>query len=380
MRSKSKVSRRRNNRRKNASQNYGTLEARNLLATLVSLNAGTGGLEVSLTSNGDVAAIGVTEDGNVTVNGSEDLDIDTSGTQAFATSNLKTINVTGQASQSGQEVSFHDNIQVSSVSVSAIEQLTFEGTLSTTDNFIASLSGEGGQITDSTTGRLVVGHAAYFDAGSNQIRLDNSDNDFNLLRLRTEGYRQNAYITDVNDVVLIGVETSGKFIINAGGEIADAPNTRIHVTRDAYLTAESVTLGDHTSDDTNFFRTGFKVRGHVDLQEDSNIVLRSSNVGSMTLRSVGGILDGKQTRIDVAGKAQLFGNNRIRLGEGSGNTFDSGTVEFQTFGNAKITENSTLKLIGDNSAKTSVIEADGDITNSMSARLCSRRMKTLLGW
>jgi len=337
MRSKSKCQQ---PRRKQSTQNYQTLEARNLLATLVDVDGGAGTLSVTLQD----------------------------GTQSLDAGRLKEITVRGDASRVSQEVFFESNLgegnTLTSVEISDVNQVTINGSLTTTGNFIASLSGLGGQITDSTSGRLVVGAATFLDAGDNKIQLDNADNDFSLLRLRTGGDRQNAVISDVNDIRLTGIETTGNFIVSAGGEVSDVPNTRIAVARDAMFTANTVTLGDSAGDSTNFFRSGFEVAGHVGLQEDSNTVLRSSNVGSMTLRSIGGILDGQQTTINVEGKAELFGNNRIRLGEGGDNTFNAGTIEFRTFGQAKISENSTLKIAGDSKAKSVIIQSDGNITNS----------------
>ena len=165
---------------------------------------------------------------------------------------------------------------------------------------------------------------------------NNTHNDFHELKVTTFGDAQNALIGEANNVILNGVEVSGNFELTAGGDVTDAQNTFIEVLGDAEFTARSVTLGDHIGDRTNFFRSGFTTTGHVDLQEDSNIILNTSDVGSISLRSPGGIRDGMRTTINVDGKAELFGNNHIRLGEGGLDTFNAGSIEFRTNGHAHI--------------------------------------------
>jgi len=98
MRSKSNGTKQRQRiRRKQGHQNYGTLEARNLLATLVSVDVASGTLSISLDNQNDVAKISVAENLNVTVNGSHDLDTSKAGTQAIDIRQLKHLNITGDS-------------------------------------------------------------------------------------------------------------------------------------------------------------------------------------------------------------------------------------------------------------------------------------------
>jgi len=367
MRSKSNGTKQRQRiRRKQGHQNYGTLEARNLLATLVSVDVASGTLSISLDNQNDVAKISVAENLNVTVNGSHDLDTSKAGTQAIDIRQLKHLNITGDSHDKQKawfDSEFVQHHPMESVEIANVNQITIDSTVSVKGDFFAKMSGSDGEITDSINGRLLVGGITNIDAGSNTVDLNNPRHDFENLKVKTSGHRMSAVVTDTNDVTLIGVETSGNFTLKASGEIDDARNTYIDVARDAFFTANSVKLGDHVEDSTNFFRSGFEVSGHVEVHEDSNTVLLSSDVGSMTIHSDGGILDGQRTQINVDGRAQLFGSNRVRLGEGDGNRFDAGFVEFRSNGQVRISENSTLKFVGDSSASNAVLSSEGNITN-----------------
>ena len=362
MRSKSQKRRR---QRKN--HNYGTLEARNLLATLVEVNQATGDLSVRLTADNDTAVIAIDGNDFVTVNGAQDLDTNRLGIQKLAASQLNDLVIEGDMGRSGQSVVFNDNFSgnkvLRSVDLSDISQVTINGTVHVRGNFEANMSGSGGRFGDATTGKLVVSGRTNINAAGNTIGLNNTGHDFNELRLTTDGVRQDAIVTDLNDVTLIGVSVSGDLWLTAGGDVSDAQNTFIEVNRDARFVAASVTLGDHAGDSTNFFRSAYETSGHVDVQEDSNTILVNTDVGSLTLRSVGGIYDGLRTNINVDGHAQLFGNNRVRIGEGGLDTFNAGSIEFRSNGHVHISENSDTVVRGDNNAASMNLKSWGHISD-----------------
>ena len=384
MRANSKSKRKnRRARRKQASQNYGTLEDRNLLATLVDLGSSGDQLSVTMTADSDVAVIGIATNGNVTVNGNEDLNSSKAGTQTLAASNLYHIDVFGDETKTDQHVSFNgrfsgDNTLLS-VDVDDVGMVTINGELRVRGDVEIKMSGEGGRISDARTGRLIVGGYTNIDAAGNEVVLDNADNDFNELKVKTFGNRQDAVVNEVNDVILIGLEISGNFDLTAGGDVTDAESTYIEVLGDAHFTARSVTLGDFAGDKTNFFRSGFTTSGHVNVQEDSNIVLTSSDVGSLKLRSLGGILDGLTTTINVEGKAELFGNNRIRLGEGGQDTFNAGSIEFRSNGHVHISENSDTIFTGDNKAGSLNVKSWGHVADFLDTSINVRNETGLEG-
>ena len=366
MRPKSKSKRKnRRARRKQASQSYGTLEARNLLTTFVELGDG-GDLSVNLVADNAVAVIGIGDNGNLTINGREDVSSSTPGIQTLVASELNHIDIEGD-SGGNQQVSFIDQFSgdhtLLSVDINDVDQVTINGILHVRGDVQINMTGEGGRISDAGNGQLVVSGQTTINAAGNEILLNNTHNDFHELKVTTFGDAQNALIGEANNVILNGVEVSGNFELTAGGDVTDAQNTFIEVLGDAEFTARSVTLGDHIGDRTNFFRSGFTTTGHVDLQEDSNIILNTSDVGSISLRSPGGIRDGMRTTINVDGKAELFGNNHIRLGEGGLDTFNAGSIEFRTNGHAHISENSSTVLTGANNAGSLNVESLGRVTD-----------------
>jgi hypothetical protein len=362
MRSKSKK-----RRRLHKNHNYGTLEARNLLATLIEVNQATGDLTVQLTDNNDTAVIAIDGNDNVTVNGAQDLDTGRLGIQTLPASQITDLVIEGNVSRTGQSVVFNDNFTgnktFASVNLSDVSQVTINGKAHVSGDFDANMTGSGGRFGDATTGQLVVGGRANINAAANTIGLNNPGHDFNELQLTTEGARQSAIVTDVNDLTLVRVDVTGNLEVTAGGDIEDARNTFIEVDRDARFTAASVTLGDNAGDSTNFFRSAFTTTGHVDVQEDSNTILVNTDVGSLTLRSVGGIYDGLRTTITVDGHAQLFGNNRVRIGEGGLDVFNAGSYEFRSNGHVHISENSDSVVRGDNQAATMNLKSWGHISD-----------------
>lgn len=369
MRSKSK----RNKRRQNKNHSYGTLEARNLLATLIDVNQATGELSVKLGANNDSAVIAIDHNDNVTVNGAQDLDTDQLGIQTLPSSQLESLVIDGDSARTGQLVVFNDSFidsrSVGSVSISDVNQVTINGQLTIRGDLDVDMTGTGGRIGDADTGRLTVGGEATIDAGTNTIGLNNTQNDFNELHVTTLGTELNAVVSDANDLMITGAEVSGDFIVTTGGNIEDARNTFMEVLGDAQFTGTSVTLGDNAGDSTNFFRSSFETSGSVYLQEDSNINIVDIDADSLTLSSVGGIYDGVRSKIFVNGLAQFFGNNRVRLGEGGLDTFNAGSVEFRSNGHVHISENSATHIVGNNTAKTLNVKSWGDITDGTSSTI-----------
>ena len=367
MRSKSKKNSRQIRRRK-ANQSYGTLEPRNLLATLIDINQSTGDLTINLTSSNDNAVIAINTEANVTVNGSPDLDTSTPGIQSYPAVRLNNLVIEGNQSSGNQLVAFNDNFgrarTISSVSISDVNQVTLNDVLEISGDLDVRMSGSGGRFGDAIGGQLSVGGKTTINAGANAVGLNNATNDFNELEVVTTGSGQDVVINDINGIVLTGVETSGDFTLTAGGAVEDATNTLIDVAGEASFSASSITLGDSAGDSTNFFTSSFVADGHVDIQEDSNIILGDTDVGSLRLRSVGAIFDGLRTTINVDGHAEFFGNNRVRIGEGGLDTFNAGSIEFRSNGHVHFTENSDSLFIGDNSAGSADLNSWGHIRDT----------------
>ena len=85
--------------------------------------------------------------------------------------------------------------------------------------------------------------------------------------------------------------------------------------------------------------------------------------------SPGGIFDGRATNINIAGNASLTGNAAIRLGEHGTDTFNAGSLTFQTSGHAHFFEDSGTLLVGDSNARTLNVTSLGDVTDNATATL-----------
>ncbi len=366
MRSKSRKLQRK--RRKNTGPDYGVLEDRNLLASLVAVNPTTGILTVNMDANDDMAVVGIADNGNVTVNGSQDLNSNSAGIQSLPANELTQVAIDGDPARTGQKVAFNANFsgqrELQSVEVTDVNQITINQQLTVKTDLYVRMSGTDGQISDDINGRLIVGGTTTINAGANAIGLNNVGNDFNKLNVKTYGVDRDIVITDTSGLELTGVRATGDLTLTAGGFVHDAPSTTIEVLGTAKFTAPDILLGDNPGDATNFYRSSYNATGHVEVQEDSNTILTSSDVGSITLRSDGAIYDGTTTTINVKGLAQFFGNNRVRIGEGGQDTFNAGSVQFQSNGHVHISENSDTELTGTNTAKSLNVKSWGHVTDA----------------
>jgi len=348
--------------------NYGTLEQRRCLATSAVFASGI--LTVSLSEANDTAIVAVA-DNNVTVNGSDQVPGGSlSGT--LAANAVRQITVLGAVGVAGQSLVLNGNFtdaagrDLDNVIVSNVNQVSVLGGYDVDAAFNVTLDGSGGGIGDGPadgSGRLVVGGTTTIDAGNNSIQLDNATNDFFRFNGTTTGSVNNdIVIGDANAIVFTGIRSSGDLVVDAGGSIGDIDGADIVVARDGRFSGTNVNLGSDNQT-TNFFRSAFDVTGTVDVQEDSNIILLTTNAQSLRLTSPGGIFDGTRTSINVVGLAELNANNRIRVGDNGTDSFNAGSVTFVSNGHVSISERSGTNVVGENRAGSWTSRAIGNITN-----------------
>ena len=180
--------------------------------------------------------------------------------------------------------------------------------------------------------------------------MDNATNDFTRFNGTTTGSINNDIVlSDANAIVFTGIQSAGDLVVTANGSISDVADADIIVGRDGRFSGTNIGLGSDTQT-TNFFRTSFDATGTVDLQEDSNIILLSTNAQSLRLSTPGAIFDGTATTISVNGLADLEANNRIRLGDNGTDSFNAGSVTFASNGHVSISERSDTNIVGENRA------------------------------
>ena len=357
-----------NKRGRKKGLNYGTLEERRVLATTAAFVPGTGILTVTLTQNTDDAVIDVVND-NVTVNGNEQITIG-GGSGTLQANAVRQITVNGLPGAVNQTVALNGNFtdaagrDLNTVSVQNVNQVSVLGAYDVDQNFTVLLDGTGGSVADGPLedgGRLIVGGNTTINAGNNSVQLDNTTNDFSQFSATTTGsINNNIIVSDINSIVLSTIDSSGGLTVVAGGGISDVGD--IEVERDASFSGTNISLG---GDDvtTNFRRVAFNSGGTVELQEDTNITIVSSNVQSLRLTTPGAIFDGTRTTIEVAGLAELNGAAGIRLGDNGSDSFNASSVNFVSSRHVSISERSGMNVVGVNQARSWTSRSLGDITN-----------------
>ena len=345
---------------------YGTLEERRVLAASAAFASGI--LTVSLPDANDTAIIGVANN-NVTLDGGQIAGINSN---TLAANDVRQITVVGANGAANQSVVLGGNFtdaagrDLDNVVISNVNQVSVLGGYDVNQSFNVSLDGTGGGIGDGSVtggGRLVVDGTTTINAGNNSIQLDNATNDFTRFNGTTTGSINNDIVlSDANAIVFTGIQSAGDLVVTANGSISDVADADIIVGRDGRFSGTNIGLGSDTQT-TNFFRTSFDATGTVDLQEDSNIILLSTNAQSLRLSTPGAIFDGTATTISVNGLAELEANNRIRLGDNGTDSFNAGSVTFASNGHVSISERSDTNIVGENRAGSWTSRSIGNLTN-----------------
>ena len=360
--SNKKANPKQNKRARKKGLSYGTLEERRVLATTAAFVGGI--LTVTLTEDLDNAVVDV-QDNNVTINGSDQI-----GLGNVAANDVRQITVNGLPGAGNQTLVLDGNFtdaagrDLNNVSVQNVNQVSVLGAYDIDQNFSVNLDGSGGNVGDGPAvngGRLRVSGDTIINAGNNSIQLDSSTNDFDSFSATTtSSINNNIIVSDINSIELSDIDSSGGLTVEAGGAISDDGD--VIVERDARFTGTNISLG---GDDvtTNFRRVAFFASGTAELVEDSNITIVSSDVQSLRLTTPGAIFDGTRTTVEVDGLAVLNGAFGIRFGDNGTDSFNAGSVNFNSSGHVSIGELSDTNVVGNNTARSWTARSVGNITN-----------------
>lgn len=374
MRSSNSSKRLRKSRSSNLRAGYQSLEDRKVLAALVSFNVGSGELTVDLTENDDVAVIDV-DSGVVTVNGSNDVDSISAGTQTASFSDVLRITVNGDITKANQSVSLNGDYSnaagatLDTISLDAVNQVNVNGDYQLSDRFDVRLVGSGGSLNDGDTGRLRVGGETDVRANDNAVVLNNADNDFIGPVLVSNSGTNEVVFADANDFNLESVFVSGDFIVNAGGDVTDVPGSNLSVGGIARFTGSSVTLGDNATDVVDLGGFQALTSGDVNLTQDTSVVLTRIDAQNLTINTTEGIFDTRTSDISVTDLAIFNGQNRVRIGENGTDTFNAGSVQFNSIGHVHIWEDSAMNVQGTNTALSLNLYSTGDLTDDDNASI-----------
>ncbi|MEE2893662.1 MAG: filamentous hemagglutinin N-terminal domain-containing protein, partial [Pseudomonadota bacterium] len=173
-------------------------------------------------------------------------------------------------------------------------------------------------------------------------------------------------INAIGDVSLVeGTSSVGALTINAAGTVTNATGVNVAVAGNADLTGSSITLGNQASDAINFGSLTLNSAGAVVIAEDSATVLSGTSIAdSLDLNSTASITDDGTADLTVAGNADLAGTS-IALDD----TFDFGSLTFNSGGSVVIAEDSATVLSGTSTADSLDLDSTAGITNAASASL-----------
>ena len=362
------------NRRRSSALSYENLEDRRLLATVVSFDSGTGELSVGMTGNNESAAIGITN-GNVSVNGDEDVDPSTPGTQSVVYTAVRSIFVDGDEARTNQQVTLNSDYsnangaRIQSIAIQDVNAIIVAGEYDIAASLMVSLVASDGGFGDGPLGRIGVGGNSLFDLGDNDLLLDNSDHDFvGIVDITNSGTDRFAAISDATDIEFGDVFVSGELVANAAGAITDSSGSTFRVLGAGIMTADSVVFGDDPDDSIRFGQFNSTTLGLTSLTSDADVFLGDIRAENLTVISPNGIYDGRTTNIDVDSLAQFDGTTRIRIGDNGTDTFNAGSLNFNSGGYVNIYENSGTLLTGSNTALNLDLVSEGDITDDATAQ------------
>ena len=155
---------------------------------------------------------------------------------------------------------------------------------------------------------------------------------------------------------IVGVNTAGSADLDSTAAISDAGATSITIGALGDFAGTSIALGGGT------FNTGtltFNSAGAVAIDEDSGMdIVGVNTAGSADLDSTAAISDAGATSTTIAGLGDFAGTS-IALG---GGTFNTGTLTFNSAGAVVIAEDSSMDIVGVNTAGS----ADQDSTAAIS--------------
>ncbi|MGI9468884.1 MAG: DUF4347 domain-containing protein, partial [Rubripirellula sp.] len=160
---------------------------------------------------------------------------------------------------------------------------------------------------------------------------------------------------------LAGAVTGDSLDASASGAITDDSDGDLAIAGLAEFTAGSLELGNDAGNATNFGTLTFNSAGSVTISEDSSVDLVGINTaGSADLDSVAGVSDAGATSLNVTGLLDVSGTSVV-LGSG---TFNASTLTFSSAGSVTISEDSSLDLVGINTADSANLASTAGVSDA----------------
>ncbi|MAI30825.1 MAG: hypothetical protein CBE00_01640, partial [Planctomycetaceae bacterium TMED240] len=164
------------------------------------------------------------------------------------------------------------------------------------------------------------------------------------------------------DIDFSGSISSSDLAVMSAGAVTDGIDGDLSITGLADVTAGSVELGDDTGNMANFGSLTFNSSGLVAISESSSLDLVGVNTaGRADIESTSSVSDSVGGSVDVSGLFDVAGAS-ITLGTGE---FNAGSLTFNSSGLVAISEDSSLDLVGFNTAETADIESSSSVSDAI---------------
>ena len=385
----SKRSRQKSKRRRKATESgvgYSHLESRCLLATVAMFDAATGSISISMDAPGDQAIVDVSN-GLITVNGSSQFG-DGAGATTVALSEANSIDVTGNG-LSDTTAELKGDFSSSAASLNSITLTGVDVVRPLGEFNLESLTAVGVNVISATLSNEIsvsgdinidVGESFYSRAnlsvgGSTNI---SSGGDLHLENFSSTN-SDTATLTAANNLLLGDIAVVGNLTAVALGSMSNAADAEISVAENAFLTADSINLGNQSGDNVQFERTSITATGDVNLNQDNKVRLLNTTAANLTVSSPSQISNGATSNISIEGDAS-FAAPRVLIGNQADDSFDAGRLNVNSTAVAVIEESGDTEMFGANVGGVSfTIQSDGALTDSSATTITVANLARLQG-
>ncbi len=179
-----------------------------------------------------------------------------------------------------------------------------------------------------------------------------------------------AHLEQDTDLLLAGASIASMVHLVSSGTISDQPVSSLRVNGHAHLEAAGdIVLGE---DRTDLIELGsVQITNPIAatrITSDGNLQLaQTSYANQLFLDVTGHLTDRGSAQTTVVQDAVLVVSGSIELGDKNNDLFNTGDLTFRAGQTAAISEDSGVRLAGDNTAAGLQLAADGAITNRWSA-------------
>jgi hypothetical protein len=188
-------------------------------------------------------------------------------------------------------------------------------------------------------------------------------------------------IAEDSDTTVTGANTAGAGLtLASAGALDNATNATIAVTGNASLAGTSINIGNASGDAFNTTTLTFNSAGAVSIAEDSATTVTGVNTATdLTLASLGALNNAAGASITATGLSTLSGTS-ITIGQAAGDTFNTGTLNFNSAGAVSIAEDSDTTVVGANTAGAGLTLASaGALDNADNATIAVTGNASLAG-